>query len=479
MLSFVKRTWNSPTFTTWGDQAVRFLRLIAITPLLLTKFDTSEIAAWYLFASLIFLSEIIGTRMQLTFSRMVAFAMAGATDLAPITGKRERTSGQPNWALVERTYGTVGGINAVVCLFVTVVSGAIGYYGLQAVADASTSPNQIWMAFAVMLASHAVSFWFQRYAIALKGMNHVALVNRWNAVFGALSIVAGLVALANDVGILGLTVVMQTMSLIGVLRLWWLLRRIEDGRFRNFCGYRIDREVGGWAREPFVKGLALVITNAGLLQLATVIYAREAPVAATASFAFSLRLLLALRQICEAPFNSHTPKMSRLLAQGELSKLSTLAERKIMIAQALLAIGMICLGIVGPFALRLLEANATFISLPDFLILSSLMFFQRTILFHTLLSAIGNNFVCFWSNLVSAGISVVLLLVLIPRFGFYGLCFSVFVPQIVALNIQPLLAVTAQLGVDWKAFLRRSSGAPICLQLCVLAIALWIHLSAP
>ena len=93
MLSIKKAAkwlWNSPTFTTWGNYGIQSLRLLLVTPLILTRFDETEIAAWYLFASLNFFGTIIGQRLGLTFSRMFAFAMGGASNLAPIKGAREQ-----------------------------------------------------------------------------------------------------------------------------------------------------------------------------------------------------------------------------------------------------------------------------------------------------------------------------------------------------------------------------------------------------
>lgn len=456
---------------TWGDQAVRSVRLIAITPLLLTKFDTSEIAAWYLFSSLIFFSDLIGKRVHLTFSRMIAFAMAGATDLSPITQRRERVNSEPNWSLVERTYATTGFLNAILSLLATGISLLMGLYGLQAVAESSSNPEAIWGAFAVFVFSHAISFLFQRYGVALNGLDKVAMVNRWNAVFGLLSITAGFVALSLDVGILGLAVVMQGLSLLGVVRLKWLLQRVEGGRFRTFKAYRVDLEIVKWARAPFFKGLVVLLANSVLLQLATVIYARVAAVDATASLAFSLRMLLTIRQVCEAPFNSHMPKMSRLLAQGDLAALRKIAEKRIMLAQSLFAIGIILLGFLGPIALALLNSNASFVSVEEYFILASLLFIQRTLMFHVMLSAVGNSFVCFKETVVAAITTVALIFGLIPSWGIYGLCVAVFVPQLLILNIRPLMAICWQMEANWWSFLKRSSGVPLVVLFALMTIA--------
>jgi hypothetical protein len=124
--------WNSPTFTTWGKFLAQSLSLFAVTPLLLTRFDESEIAAWYLFASLNFFGTVLSQRLGLTFSRMFAFAMGGASNLSPITGKREQENdGKPNWTAFERAYGTIGSINLAVGWVNVLIAFGMGWYGLN------------------------------------------------------------------------------------------------------------------------------------------------------------------------------------------------------------------------------------------------------------------------------------------------------------------------------------------------------------
>ena len=109
--------WNSPTFTTWGNLGAQSLSLLSVTPLILTRFNEAEIAAWYLFASLNFFGLVVTGRLSLTFTRMLAFAMGGASNLEPITGKTERVkNGQPNWYAFERAYGTVSSLNFGIAL---------------------------------------------------------------------------------------------------------------------------------------------------------------------------------------------------------------------------------------------------------------------------------------------------------------------------------------------------------------------------
>ena len=82
--------WESPTFMKWGNQGVKSLRFLLVTPLILTRFNETEIAAWYLFSSLNVFASIVSQRLGMTFSRMFAFAMGGSDDLSPIRGQRAK-----------------------------------------------------------------------------------------------------------------------------------------------------------------------------------------------------------------------------------------------------------------------------------------------------------------------------------------------------------------------------------------------------
>ena len=167
--------WNSPTFTTWGKFLVQSLSLFAVTPLLLTRFDETEVAAWYLFSSLNFFGNIISMRLGLTFSRMFAFAMGGASNLASIKGRREQENeGQPNWEAFGRAYGTIGSLNLGIGWVNVLIAVGMGLYGLSNILEGYDGVGRIWTAFGLMQLIALLGFIFQRYSIALQGMNYVA-----------------------------------------------------------------------------------------------------------------------------------------------------------------------------------------------------------------------------------------------------------------------------------------------------------------
>ena len=100
------RIWHSATLMTWGSFLTKSLSLVAVLPLLLTRFSTEEISLWYLFATIIGLQLLVDVGFSPTFSRVIAYAMGGA-DVGDIKNPKTRNSSQPNWSTVEQICSTM------------------------------------------------------------------------------------------------------------------------------------------------------------------------------------------------------------------------------------------------------------------------------------------------------------------------------------------------------------------------------------
>lgn len=460
MLTVLNALWNSPTATSWVQQITQVLRFVAVTPLVLTRFRPDEIAAWFLFTSLLVFQGVIGSRVMLTFNRMIAFGMAGATDLSPIRGRSAvRGDGEPNWPLVARVYGTVGFLSVVFSIITFLAALTLAWIGLPKILGSSPEPNGILTALAITLGGQTVVFLFQRYRALLQGMNHVALVARWNSLFSLLSIGVSSVALLAGCGIVGLASVVQGFALLGVVRMRWLVRNVEEGRAKGFQGLKIDSEVFGWAREPFVKGMATSLANSGVIQLGAVVFTRYAVPETSAAFLLTHRMILMLRQMSLTPMTSHLPRMSRLLAQGDLATLSGMVANRTAATTLLLCSGGLALAFCGGPILDLIGSNADLLPRSHVLAFVGLMLAQTYLAANLMVSAMGNEIVCFWSTLFAAVCSLGLLGWWHPEHLFAAVMVAVFVPQLLFVNVRPLWIASARLEVPASQLFLRG-GAP-------------------
>jgi hypothetical protein len=431
--------WNSPTFTTWGKFLVQSLSLFAVTPLLLTRFDETEVAAWYLFSSLNFFGNIISMRLGLTFSRMFAFAMGGASNLAPIQGKREQENGgEPNWEAFGRAYGTIGSLNLGIGWVNVLIALAMGWYGLSNILEGYDSIARIWAAFGLMQMIALLGFIFQRYAIALQGMNYVALSNRWQMIFSILSICVGCVALSLGADILILVLVMQPLAVLGLLLNRFLLRRVEGGRVLELKAYGFDREVFVWAWPPVWKGFVKQFGVMGGVQLTTILYTGIGSKADVASYLFAVRMMTTLNQVAQAPMHSVHPLMSKLRAVGDLLALRSLIRKRMGISLALIALGVLVGGLLLPFLMTYIGSSVAFMSLELWLLLGGLSLVVRFNSFCGSVAAVGNEIIYYWQPALAAIVGSISVLLIGNQIGMLAPILASTVPLILFLNVGPL-----------------------------------------
>lgn len=462
MKKVIVQIWNSPTFTTWGNQAVQALRLLAVTPLILVSFNVTEIAAWYLYGSLTFLGSLVSQRVGLTFSRMIAFAMGGAKDLSPIKGKVEkRETSVPNWALIEKVYATTGSLNALLTIVIAISAIGLGWYGLEKILIGYEDSTTIWMTLAVMVISQSLVFFFQQYSMALRGMNHVALSNRWEVVFSLLSIFAGVLTLKFGGGILQVGIVMQGITLCSIPRNRFLIRHVEEGRFRKFKTLMLDRQILAWAWEPTWKGFIVTLANSGTFQMAGVLVARFLPVADTAAILLSLRVLNSLRNVSSAPLTSHMPLIAKWFAEGRTEDLQKLVLRKILISQGIFSAIVVVFAYLGPLLLHQIGSNAELLSRNILLLLGLLLVTLNFLQLSLYISASGNHVVCVIRSIWAFILSSISMYLLIPAWGVYGLIMGIFLPNLLILNFEPARTAARRIDLGVAELTIKSTMIPI------------------
>lgn len=389
---------------------------------------------------------MISGRVGLTFSRMIAFAMGGATDLSPIKNEvQKRANGQPNWPLIERAYATTGALNALLALLVALLALGMGWYGLEVMLTDYRDARGVWAAFTVVIFSQSVVFWFQRYQIALKGMNYVALSNRWDVVFSLLSVIGGVVVLHLGGSIFQLAQTMQGIVLLSVVQNRFLLRSLEEGNFKHFKAWKLDRQMLTWAWEPAWRGFVVSFANSGTFQIAAVFCARYLSVGEAASILLTMRLANTLQGMSNAPLMSHTPRIARLFSEGNIDNLSIFISRKLFICQTAFAASLVSLAILGPLALEWMDANAELISAELMSAFALFLLVNNFLRLALIIPAAANHIVCVERQIISLAIALPVLYVLMPVLGIWGLIIGIFIPNFIILNSVPVVLASSKI----------------------------------
>jgi hypothetical protein len=453
-----------------GAQSVR---LIVFLPLLLRRYDESEVAAWLLFGSILFVGTMLAEQAALVGARLIAMAMGGATDLSPTrVGEAPRGGDAPQWPLVGRVFGAMGALNLALALAAVGVAIPLGIASLDT--DAVGGGAVVWTSFLVMLAGETGRQLTLPHFVLLRGTGRVALVNRWSAVIAIGSALAGAGAVVVGADLVALAVVVQTANLLGAGCVVAVARRVEP-RVREFRWFAWDREVLRWSAGPYLRSILQSLANRGALKLGTIVYARHGSPAEVAGFLLAVRLFETVAQVALAPLSSHVPHLVRLHARGDAAGLRARVGRQFRLSQGLQAVGVLAVVLFGGLAL---EAVGSAVELPRVAVLCllgaafALVAFIRQSL---VVSLVGNHVVAVERMSIALALSAAICPWAARTAGDLGVVLAVFAPQIVLVHGLPFTLGARLVGLPPAPFFRRAVMPAWILLAIGLAVAAPAH----
>lgn len=478
MMLLAKRLWNSPTFTTWGSFAARTLHLAILLPLVLRFFSPAEVALWQVFSTLLGLQLLADLGFGSTFSRLISYAFGGAVGIAgdgqlqPPDEDREA-----NWVLIARLFAVMRLIYSRLSwlLFIGLVVG--GSFALVARVNAlndvtvaaghsvysSTKPVEAWIAWGGIVLVTFVSFRANAYAAFLQGTNHVAVVRRWEALFGVGALASSLTVLLLDGGLVALVFSSQVWILLNAWRNRWLTTQVCGGRFRRLPPCRADRDILVAAWPPAWRAGVGILMSFGVVQISAIFYAQSNDTVGVATYLLGLKLMQAVSQISQAPFYSKLPALSRLWIQGRRDEQVKLAERGMRLAYWAQVAPAIGLGFFGPWLIENIGSHTPFPSghLWGLLIAASLC--ERYGAMHLQLYSTSNHIV--W-HVANGGAGVIFLgvaTVLFPQIGVLALPGAMLAGYVGFYSWYSARLSHRRFGLKWPQFDLATVGSPALL----------------
>ncbi len=458
---YLIRLWNSPTFTSWAGKGAQSVRLLIVLPLILRNFDEVQVAAWLLFSSLTFFTQLIFERSSGIFSRMIALAVGGANDLSPIKpGEPPRGNGNPNWKTIQKLYETISSLSIAVSFLGIVTTLVLGLFSFRNLLESYNKAHQIWIAFGIFLLGDFLSNCFKKYSFSLKGLNQVALTNRWDALFSIISSLAGAAGLLAGVSIIGLSLILQSFNLLTIFRLRFFLFKWVEPRFKTFRPCALHKDILSFLFIPLCRGLVQSYASKGGLKIGVIIYTQFSTAGELASMLLLIRLLDTAKSFAGAPIFSHVPKFSRLLAEGKNAQLTKSVLRAMKQAQWVLILGFFGIAFIAPLLLSFINTNT---SLPEKKVIGfSLITYHlvSVISYSLVLTGLGNNYILIKQMIISGIISLFISPILIYSYGQYGFIFGSFWPFIILLNIQSLKYCSNQMKLNTGLLLKNVFALP-------------------
>ncbi len=353
-------TWESAVMTTWGSQATRAVRLVVLLPVVLTQLEIDEIAVWLLFSTLLAYVVLIDFGLTATFSRAIAYAMAGAESIGDLRRTPEmRACNRPNEQLLGRICSTQQAVYRGFSLLMLLPIGLVGTLVLLRPIAALPTQEPAWIAWGVVLLGLAARLRDNQFVGYLTGANRIALLARWQILVEAGSVLTCIAVLVAGGRLLELVVAEQLWVVLGMLCNRRLCLCNEDGLFARCVLGSFDRPIFDvlWQRV-WRSGIGVVFAF-GLPHSSGLIYAQVASISEAAVFLLNWRLIQMIGMFSMPPYFTLLPRLARLRAQGRVREQVRLARRGMSQSAATFAAGFALTGLLGAALLRLVGSNAS------------------------------------------------------------------------------------------------------------------------
>jgi hypothetical protein len=419
MRNLLLRIWHSPTLMTWGSMASRLLGLTLVLPLVLVRFAPAEVAVWQLFSTLITLMLILDFGLSPTFSRMLSYALGGASvqDLLNIRQSKPKTdaSVQDTRETVQHVYATLQWLYARLGLGIVVLAAAAGSWALIKPISQLTDPSSGWVAWAIVVVSLMGAVWGNAYAAALQGVNEIASLRRWEIAASVGQIACSFAVVALGGGLVVLVLSTQAWAVFNMWRNRRLLHRLRPELAQVRSAPHPGVMAALWP-AAWRSGVGVLMSQ-GLIQLSGLAYGQMAAVADVASYLLALRIITTVSQFSQAPFYSKLPTLNMCYARKDIAEQLRVAQKGMLMASAVFTAGTLAAGLLAQPLLTLIHSKVQFASPSMWLLLSLAFFVERVGAMHIQLYSVTNHIVWHIANGLTGSAMLGLAWLLYPRLG--------------------------------------------------------------
>jgi O-antigen/teichoic acid export membrane protein len=405
---------------TWSSLVTRVGGMAILLPLVLRNFSSAEVALWLLFGAVAMLQIVGDMGFSQTFTRAISNVRGGA-DIGELKRLNVRSivsgSRSPNADALMRVLSAMRPIYfriALVCLVVLIFLGTYAVFPMLLPVQKLGSAG-VWFAWVMVIGSNTFAVWGNVYQAYLSGTERIALLRRWEALFGLLSIVCSCSILVLGGGLVSLVVSQQLWIIAGILRNRWLCTK--DEIFVYSANSPRDEEVIRTIWPSAWRSGVGVLMSMGIVQASGFVLARIESPTNLASYMLGLRLIQTISQIASAPFYSKIPLLARLCAEGKRDELINIATRGMKLSNITFLIGFVAVGVLSDYLLNLIGSKTSFPSVCMWSLLGAAFFVERVGAMHIQLYSTTNHVIWHIANGITGGVMILLSYVL---YGFLG-----------------------------------------------------------
>ncbi|GIV35580.1 MAG: hypothetical protein KatS3mg031_3115 [Chitinophagales bacterium] len=413
------RLFHSPTFTTWGNFLVKLGGWAFLLPLILHESPEEEVSIWMTFQTMIDFLLIFDLGLMQSFSRAFSYAFAGVRRLdVDKHGKLlPAEHGAVNWDLMGKIYGVSRRIYMFLAIAAVVLvllySAFVFYPELKGLESFDAYRYEMLWALLFLILGGGARLFGNLYISTLTGTNHIALLNRWEILFGSLGLLSAIITYLLTRNIYWVIVVQCTWYVLTVVRNAFLVRsKLPHLKIMPF-----DKNIFNVVWQAVWRSGIGLLAGTGLVRASALMLVKFVPLAQAGAYQLAVKLIGTISDFSRAPFYSRLPEMTILYARNQWRELTQIAYRGIWMSLLVFASATVAVGFLHEWVLQLLQSEAGFVSNTVWFLLVLAYGIERYGAMHLQLYSLSNHILWHIANGVAGIIHLCSLFITFPLLG--------------------------------------------------------------
>lgn len=376
----LKKILSSSILNSWFSASVILLSSLIAIPIVITKLSPEEINVWFLFSSIIALSQGVQFGFNTTFSRFISYANNGVRieEFQDLRFKKDiKFEKQMDNKEFSKIFYLMKNVYIFLSIIYILVLLLIGYFSLIKPIEALATPTDGWIAAGIVAVSSTLTLTFGYYQNFMLGINKVSLLHRIRGIVHLIGLffIIGIVLLYPT--LISIILIYQIVALSGTMVIVYFAKK-------EFAKMKIEKMKNSFDKEVFSvvwesawkSGITTIIANV-VKHISAILVAQWFSPAVSASFLFTKKLFDILENFTMITFQARLPMIARYRGQGDFKTLFPFLMQTQYVSYGVFLFGYIVLLIGGEQIMSLISSNVNLGSYTLIILFSFTTFFSR------------------------------------------------------------------------------------------------------
>jgi len=355
----LKKIYNSSILNSWFSNLIIVISMLIAIPIVITKLSIEAVNVWFLFATIVSITQGIVLGFSSTFTRFIAYTYAGVSlnEISNLKEKNELSHGSTNLIELEKILNVIKPLYFILSLIFLLLISLVGYLFLSKPISMMDNSAEGWNSWFIVLFSSAIILYLNFYQVFLDGINKVALVQRIIGIVNTFGIFLILAVLFFIPSLFSITLVYQFISIITVsIVAYFSMQNMKLLNLRINIK-KFDKKIFLLIWDTAKKSVYTTILASGVKHISSLIVAQLFTATQSASFQFVKRIFDVIERFTATTFQSKVPRLSQLRGQGDLISFSKILRKTQYITYSVFFLGYSIFLFFGDTLTQMIGAN--------------------------------------------------------------------------------------------------------------------------